>query len=281
MPGWEPALLERERELAQLEALGGEAKSGMGATVLIEGPAGTGKTRLVQQLRDSGGRAGMRVLSARAAELEREFSFGVVRQLFAPLLADSSDREDLLEAAAAAARPALGLDDGCASPSSGLPFAALWGLYSLTVKLGRAGPVLLTVDDAHWADTSSLRFLMFLAARLEGLSLLQAVTSDCITVESPLARLSSDPSTVRLSPTPLGSGSVASVLGDALGAPPAAAFASVIHELTGGNPFLLAEMARTLAARHVQPTQENASLVRDLVPDTVTRAVLFAPGPPT
>lgn len=275
MAGWKPALLEREPELAQLDALGKEAKAGMGATVLIEAPAGMGKTRLVRQLSDGGVRVGMRVLSARATELEREFSYGVVRQLFAPLLADPSEREDLLEGAAAAARPAFGFDDERASSSSGLSFATLWGLYSLTVKLSQAEPLLLSVDDAQWADVASLRFLMFLAPRLEGLPLLQAVASHPIAVESPLARLSTEPSTFRLSPTPLGPESVARLLGDALGPPPDADFASACYELTGGNPFLIAEVARTLVAYHVPPTQENVSLVRDLVPDTVTRAVLL------
>jgi DNA-binding CsgD family transcriptional regulator len=277
--GWKPGLLEREREVAQLDAAGEAARAGSGATVLIEAAAGMGKTRLLQGLQDRGARAGMRVLSARATELEREFSYGVVRQLFGPLLAGPSEREDLLEGPAAAARPPLGLDEQRASSHGELSFAALSGLYSLAVKAGQAGSLLLAVDDAHWADSASLRFLMFLAPRLDGLSMLQAVASRPVGVESPLARLGSDPSTLRLRPAPLGADSVAGLVGDALGLPPDAAFASACFELTGGNPFFVAELARTLAAGHVQPTREKAAVVGDLVPDTIARAVLLRLAP--
>jgi len=73
----------------------------------------------------------------------------------------------------------------------------------------------------------------------------------------------------------LGLESVAGLLKDAYGYPPDAAFSSVCHQITGGNPFLLAELARTLAADQVQPTAQNGSIVRDLVPDAIGSAVLL------
>lgn len=270
-PEWEPTLLERDREVAELDARSNDARAGTGATVLIEAPAGLGKTRLLRRLKDRSARAGMRVLSARATELEREFPYGVVRQLFAPLV---TEREELLEGAAAAARPALGLDGEPVASHEDDAFVTLYGLYSLTVNVSRAGPLLLAVDDAHWADPESMRFLMFLAPRLEGLPVLQAVASQPVDAESSLARLSADPATLRLSPAPLSGESVSRLLGDALAFPPDAAFAAVCCELTGGNPFFVAELTRTLAAGQVQPTEENAARVRDLVPDTIARAIL-------
>src|SRR5204863_8886734 len=138
--------------------------------------AGLGKTRLLQRLRRNAARAGMRVLSARATELEREYPYGVVRQLFEPLLAsaDESERAALLQDAAAAARPALGLArESMPSQAPGdLSFSTLYGLYWLTANAAGAGPLLLAVDDAHWADVPSLQFLMVLSARLEGLPIL-------------------------------------------------------------------------------------------------------------
>ncbi len=77
-------LLERGRELAALEQLIG----GGGSQVLvIEGPPGIGKTALLTEARRLGREAGLRVLGARGSELEQSFSYGVVQQLFEPLLA--------------------------------------------------------------------------------------------------------------------------------------------------------------------------------------------------
>src|SRR5436305_8925964 len=105
------ALLERERELAELDGLIAEACAGAGRLAAIEAAAGLGKTRLLQAARDAGRAAGMRVLSARATELERDFPFALVRQLFEPALAplEPAAREALLVGAAGAARGALGL----------------------------------------------------------------------------------------------------------------------------------------------------------------------------
>ena len=89
-------LLERERELMTIEALvRGQLTEGF---VVLEGRAGIGKTRLVQAARDAAADAGLQVLFARGAELEQDFGYGVVRQLFEPVLATATEAEraDLL-----------------------------------------------------------------------------------------------------------------------------------------------------------------------------------------
>src|SRR5438034_818206 len=99
-------LLERVAELGALENLVGSGDAG-GVLMAIEGPPGIGKTALMAETKSRGNEAGMRVLSARGSELERAFSFGVVRQLFEPLLASLSEEEraDALAGAAALAEP--------------------------------------------------------------------------------------------------------------------------------------------------------------------------------
>ena len=84
MPG---GLYEREDELARVDALMTAAGASRGGVLLITGPAGIGKTVLLESARERAGQAGMRVLAGRGRELESGFSFGVVRQLFEPLLA--------------------------------------------------------------------------------------------------------------------------------------------------------------------------------------------------
>ena len=81
-----PELLDRDRELHAVDGLVAEAAEGEARLVLIEGAAGIGKTRLLSEARRRAEAAGMRALTARGSELEREFAFGVVRQLFEPVL---------------------------------------------------------------------------------------------------------------------------------------------------------------------------------------------------
>jgi predicted ATPase len=101
-------LLEREDELAILTALAAAAERGEGSLAVIEGTAGIGKTRLLAEARVRAG-AGVRVLSARGGELEGEFAFGVVRQLFEPLLATATAerRAELFSGGGDAGRAAL------------------------------------------------------------------------------------------------------------------------------------------------------------------------------
>src|SRR5215211_7741721 len=97
-------LLEREHELSALEgwlSAGDRRRSGV---VLVEGPAGIGKSRLIAELRSRARSAGATVLAAHGSDLERDLPFGLVRQLFEPLLADQGERGRLLAGAAAPAR---------------------------------------------------------------------------------------------------------------------------------------------------------------------------------
>ena len=141
-------LLERGEELARIESALTEARTGRGRFVVIEGPAGIGKTALLATVRTAAADDGMRVLRSRGSELERDFAFGVVRQLFEPPLAEASELEqaDLLEAAAGRAAGLLALPGAIAAdgpPSSGVDpsFAILHGLYWLCANLAATGPL--------------------------------------------------------------------------------------------------------------------------------------------
>ena len=112
------SLLERSAELARIESALSGARDGTGRFVVVEGPAGIGKTELLAAARSAAADGGMRVLRSRGTELERDFAFGVARQLFEPPLAEASELErvDLLQAAAGVAAGFLGLPG--APPSS-------------------------------------------------------------------------------------------------------------------------------------------------------------------
>jgi DNA-binding NarL/FixJ family response regulator len=275
------ALLERERELAELDAAIAAAGCSVGSLVVVEAPAGLGKTRLLQSARERARAAGMRVLAARATELERDFPFALVRQLFEPALAplDASTRESLLEGAAGAARGALGIarDEPPTEPAGGGgdTFAVLHGLYWLAAGLAEQRPLLLAVDDAHWADAASLDALGFLVPRLEELPLLLVLACrlDEAGAKSSLARIATDALARRLTPGALSATGASALLAEQLGQTPEPAFAATCHEVSGGNPFLLCELARTLAAEEIAPAAAQAPRVHELAPERVSRTV--------
>ena len=162
--GPKPLLLERDAELAQLDALLEQAQAGSGSVVTITGPAGIGKTELLAAVHRIAGDRGFRTLRARGRELEADMAFSVVRQLLEqPVLsASANERRRLLSGPARAGAGALGLAAGD-SPAS--EFAAAHGLYWLCVNLADQKPLLLTVDDLQWVDGPSLSWLGYLGPR--------------------------------------------------------------------------------------------------------------------
>ncbi|HEV2813451.1 MAG TPA: AAA family ATPase, partial [Solirubrobacteraceae bacterium] len=131
-------LLEREDELSRLVERIAAAREGRGTMVLVEGPPGIGKTRLLDAARERARAEDMLVLSARASELDREFPFGVVRQLFEPLVAEAPRDSPMLRGAAGRAASLLGAG---APEGAAAPLAHFHALYWLTANLAEQGPV--------------------------------------------------------------------------------------------------------------------------------------------
>jgi DNA-binding CsgD family transcriptional regulator len=277
-------LVERESEMGRLQTTLRDAAQGRGSFLLVEGPAGIGKSRLLASARGLSEDAGLRCLQARGGELERDFAYGVVRQLLERPARDAADADALLDGAARLAAPVLGLSDtdavapGQIGPGGDATFATAHGLYWLVSNLAAQTPLLIEADDAHWGDSASLRFLSYLAARIEGLpvALIVAVRpSEPDTAVPLLSALRTVPATALVKPAPLTAEGVAALLADRYGAPPADGFAEACHYATGGNPFLLGELVATLIADGVQPTQDGVRAVHGVGPETVARAVLL------
>src|SRR4051794_27598850 len=276
-------LLEREGELSELAGLIDDACAGRGRVLPLEGPPGIGKTRLREAARSLARERGMALLSARASELDIEFPFGIVRQLFEPLLASSDPprRDRLLHGAAGLAQPLLDPGGRAGDPGdagSDVSLARFHALYWLTANLAEEAPVGLVVDDVHWADSSSLRFLQFLIPRVEELPVLVALASrppEPGADRKPIDALATDPLAHVLRPAPLSEQAVVELVAAELGESAHPAFCAACREATGGNPFLLRELLRELRADDVVPSEEGVPVVRQLAPPTVARAVLL------
>lgn len=277
--GVDRELIERESELTQVRELLNQAREGQGRLLSIEGPAGIGKTSLLEAACAGAARAGFLVLRARARRLEREFPHGVVRQLFEAHLArlPADERQAILSGAARLAAPVVAPDAAPAGDAAADVFAVTHSLYWLTANLAEQAPLVVAVDDAQWCDVSSLRFLAHAAHRVEGLQLALAV---CIRSDEPgeldasLADLASEPAMLRLSPEPLSDSAVAELLVRELGVRPDPVFAAACRHATGGVPFLLRELISAVGDKRIEPTADAVGEVGVLGPQSVASAVL-------
>lgn len=249
-------LLERDGELAEIDACIAAAAAEEGSFVVLEGRSGMGKSALLAEVRRRGTAAGFASWSAVASELEGEVAFGVVRQLLEPALGalNREERAQVLDGAAALAEPVF---DVGREPEGRSPFAALHGLYWLAANLSARTPVLLAVDDAHWADTGSLRWLAYLLNRLDGLRILIAIATRA-PQSGPegevLTSILTHPRARILRLTPLGEASVAALVRTALAADPDPNFTAACLRVSTGNPLWLSELLRVLRADGVPPT---------------------------
>src|SRR5512132_4292930 len=274
-------LLEREAQVAALRALADAAQSGGGQFVVIEGSAGIGKTRLLAEGRAIAGSAGMRVLAARGGEFEGEFAYGIVRQLFEPLLASAAPglRAELLSGPAALTEPLFGASQLTASqeaPAEG-SFAIVHGLYWLAANAALQQPTLLAIDDMHWADTPSLRWLLYLTRRLEGVPLLVAAATRPPEGESRdptlVAELIAEPEVTGIHPEPIGRASIAVLARELHGLNPDEAFCAALETATGGNPLFVGAVLDAVAREGTSPTAEQAPRLLEIGAQGVSRAV--------
>jgi DNA-binding CsgD family transcriptional regulator len=272
MPAAADLILERDAELASVAVASRAAARGAGALILVTGPAGIGKTALLRAAPPAAGMPGApqnpaaQVLTARGIPLERDFSFGVVRQLLEPARAACrpGDWDELLGGAARQARRVF---EGDPADSEENPDATIHGLYwlvaNMAATLGDRGPLLIVVDDAHWADAPSLRWLSHLAARIEDLPVILLLAA-CSGPDQPelIGELSHVPSCVPMPLRPLSGEASTAIVRAWLGGEYlqiSDEFCAACHEATGGNPFLLESLLESLIEAGSPPTAADVA----------------------
>jgi DNA-binding SARP family transcriptional activator len=296
----------RERELAHLASQLDAAQAGRGQLVLLHGEPGIGKSRILEELRQLVASRGVRQLSARCYELERELPYAPLVDALGTFLVEQADPAEV--------PPALGqwgpqlavllpsLRDLVPDLPQAQPLrpdaersALLAGLTHLLVSLARRHGLVLLLDDLHWADASTVQWLHYLARRLSRVPVLIVGTyrSTDVAPDHPLERLlESLTSDVAAAPPLLelrclGLAHVAALLPAVSGSEAQGrALAERLYRETDGHPLFLIETVRTLLETGVLRLDEQdrwheagaplpASERRLPLPPTLREAILW------
>lgn len=271
-------LFERDRCLATLSELASQASQGNGSIVIVSGGPGEGKTALLRAIRTLAREHGLQVRNARGSELESEFAFGVTRQLIeADIRAlDPRERAEILDGAAGLAAGVFGLRAD--RPVDG-PLAVLHGLYWILADLAARGPMLLTLDDLHWADVPTLQWLIYLCGRIEDLPVLIVLATRPPEPHAKLlTTLAAIPTIPIITVEPIGERSLGKWIERALGTPASAKFTASFARVTAGNPFAVSELLLELRRTGTTPDSNAAATLERLAPDGVRRNAMARLG---
>jgi DNA-binding NarL/FixJ family response regulator len=273
------ALFERDAELVAVEdALGdltglrsdGDQLKGhpRGGLLAFAGSAGLGKTTLLAEVRRRAADLGCTVLSARGGEQQQQVAFHVARQLLQPQLAGAADAE--VRAALGSwydiVGPALGLSSAqdAAPDPQGIRDGLDWVLTHVAVQ---RAPVVLVLDDAHWADPQSLNWLAAFAPRADELALLIVVAYRPAELPAGAEAFRGLPGRAGHRPIglePLTEDAIGRLVRGAVGEHADDAFCRECWAVTAGNPFEAVELTAKVRDRGLRPDETSAHLLRDL-----------------
>jgi DNA-binding CsgD family transcriptional regulator len=262
-------VLERGHQIARVEEAIDAARSGAGRGVLIEGAAGIGKTSLLRVAADRARDREMTVLTARGVEVEAGLPWNVAVQLF-----DGVESGGLDFSGAAALAKALFEPEVGARPDQPDPFPILHGLHWLVSNLAQGSPVLLIVDDAHWADRQSLQFANYLIGRVDSMPvsvLLTSRTGEPVETKL-LTQLRDQKDLLSLSLEPLGDDAIRAIVAARI-PDSEEAFRSALAARVAGNPFLCDELVRQVIADEIPATAGGVSRLAGVLPDGVRRGI--------
>jgi DNA-binding NarL/FixJ family response regulator len=262
----------RDRELSRVTGLLDDALAGRERLVLCTGEAGIGKTRLAEELAAAACARGVPVAWARAADPGSSPPYGLWRLVLAEAAVGSGSAADLWPAVFGAAD--LGADLGAES-SVAQRFALFAEVRGRLARAAGPGGLVLVLDDLQWADEASAVLLVDVVRRLRGTRILAFATYRDRT-GAMLPRLSAEANTERVDLHGLPAEAVGDLL-LAVGLEASRDQVRRVHAETGGNPFLVRELAQTLSEPLSEPLTEplSGSLSGSSVPGRVLEATAY------
>jgi DNA-binding SARP family transcriptional activator len=275
-------LVGRDDPLAALDGVLAGARGGRGRVVLVAGEPGIGKTRLAEEAARRAAAAGMGVAWGRChegdgapalwpwAQVARQLSVGLAPGQLAATLGPSAAwlgplLPELAEPSPPAGPPPIA-DLGAAR------FQLNQAVAGLLRRLAEARPLLIVVDDLHWADVPSLSLLAFLAAELQDARLAVVCTYRDVEVLAgqPLAdtlgALAREPVVERIPLGGLERSDVARLIGRTIGGRPTEPLVDAVADRCGGNPFFITELLRLLQSERRLAAPDAAAAARHDIP---------------
>ncbi len=273
-----PILIGREAELRTLVAAWEAAAAGRPSTVLVGGEAGIGKSRLVAELSRHVWETGGVVLEGASISLGTDEGLPLAPIADALRALARLLPPDELQAVVGSASPALGrlvpelgatidVSDAATRPDW-VQARMLEAVLGVLHRLGDRQPVLLVVEDLHWADRSTRDVLAFIArtARTERLLVVGTYRTDEIHRRHPirpwLAEMERTPRVERLTLERLKAAALADLVEAIQALPPDRALLRAIADRSEGNPFYVEEL---LAAGALQPQDQLPSDLREVL----------------
>ena len=252
MEGRHDDLVGREQELAFIDEFLAESRSAPGA-LLIEGPAGAGKTTVWRAGVERAGALGHRMLVCRPARAEVHLLYGGLSDLLVEHVGEVLPR---LPKPQRRAIEIVLLLEGDGPPADQRALAA--GVLGILHELATERPLLLAIDDAQWLDPASVLVIEYVLRRLRDVNVavlaswrhepIEAAAQRDRDRQLDLERALAEPPR-RLPIGPLSPGAIHQILRNRTGHPFPRPLMRRIHEASGGNPFFALEIARAMDAR--------------------------------
>ena len=253
----------RDHELSVLYAGLDSVEAGRGGVIALEGTAGIGKTRIVEQLADEAARRGLGVVWTRCVADAGRPPLWPWHELLTQVA--RRPRAEVADVDPPAAH-VFGTGVSTSVDPDHDRFLLLSSTVDRLVAHGRVDHLVVVVDDLHSADAASLQLLRLLLDRIDGTGLLVAVTTrrsdaqDLAALDETLSAVGRSRSGERLAVGPLGAGDVGRLLAavaedgaDVATSGELATFSRTLHQRTGGNPFFLTELVKLLRSERRLP----------------------------
>ncbi|GIH74974.1 hypothetical protein Plo01_14030 [Planobispora longispora] len=265
-----PRLVGRQPHLRRIADRVEEAGIGRGGVFLVSGESGIGKTRLAEAAAEMAGGRGLTVVWSRCIEGSGAPAFWPWIQVLQAFHDDGDDLHEVLRRLTGDGRPHGTAPSADAADPDTARFLLYDAISRVLSRRASARPLLVLMEDIHWADAASLKLLTFLAGDLHRVPLLVLATLRPEPAEARqaltdvLGELTRQRGTERMGVTAFTTEQIADYLG---GTDPE--LVRALHDRTGGNPFFLGELLRLLASVHPLDRVTTADVVALAVPDGV------------